>query len=99
MSCCRCWRAAAWPGAWPSSRGRPRRGCRVAVVGRRPSSRRRAAVGGTGRRGGAARWVARSRRANPTVGLVAIGGLLVLGLVGAVLGELWGIYYHRKVDT
>ncbi|WP_145001351.1 hypothetical protein [Kocuria rhizophila] len=46
------------------------------------------------------RWVAQEMiGANPTVGLVAIGGLLVLGLVGAVLGGLWGMYYHRKVDA
>ena len=36
---------------------------------------------------------------HPGIGLVALGGVLVLGLVGAVLGGAWGMRYHRKVDA
>lgn len=36
---------------------------------------------------------------DPGVGLVAVAGLLVLGLVAALLGGIWGMRYHRKVDA
>jgi len=56
------------------------------------------ATGATPREG--SRWVVQELvGANPGVGLVALAGLLVLGLLGAVLGGAWGMRYHRKVDA
>ena len=36
---------------------------------------------------------------HPGVGLVALAGVLALGLAGAVLGGAWGMRYHRTVDA
>ena len=56
------------------------------------------ATGATPREG--SRWVVQELvGANPGVGLVALAGLLALGLLGAVLGGAWGMRYHRKVDA
>lgn len=33
------------------------------------------------------------------IGLIALAGTVVLGLAGAVLGGVWGMHYHRKVDA
>ena len=46
------------------------------------------------------RWVARELRGGDVgMGLIALGGLVLLGLAGAVLGGVWGMRYHRKVDA
>ncbi|MCT2020867.1 hypothetical protein [Kocuria marina] len=33
------------------------------------------------------------------MGLIALAGLVLLGLAGAILGGAWGMRYHRKVDA
>lgn len=49
---------------------------------------------------GGPRWVVQQVvGGNPGVGLVALAGLLVLGLLAAILGGTWGMRYHRKVDA
>ena len=49
---------------------------------------------------GADRWTVQELLgSDPGVGLVALAGLLVLGLVAALLGGIWGMRYHRKVDA
>ncbi|RLY94198.1 hypothetical protein EAE32_03005 [Kocuria tytonicola] len=51
-------------------------------------------------REGGRRWQVQELIGSHTgIGLVALAATLVLGLVGAVLGGVWGMRYHRKVDT
>lgn len=46
------------------------------------------------------RWVAQELIGSDVgMGLIALGGLVLLGLAGAVLGGVWGMRYHRKVDA
>ena len=49
---------------------------------------------------GASRWIVQETvGADLGPGLVALAGIAVIGLLGAVLGGVWGMRYHRSVDT